>query len=305
MPRVPSTLVSALMSSMLVLSACGNGDPLAPEDEAANGAGDGDIIVGSADFTGNVVLAEIYAGALREAGADVTTQFRVGTREALIRGLEDGSVDVIPEYTGNLLAYLDESANETEPDAVYDALGENLPEDLSVLDPAEAEDSDVLVVTESTAQDHELATIGDLAPLCEQFTLGAAGEWTERWEGSMAEIYGCEFADIQPTDAGGPVTVEALNDGEVDVANLFTTSPAIEEQDFVRLTDTERMYPAQNIVPLYRDGTLDSSATDVLNEVSDALDTESVAEMLARVEQDNENATDVATSFLEDSGIAG
>ncbi|MGH3520793.1 MAG: ABC transporter substrate-binding protein [Haloechinothrix sp.] len=299
-----TSLAASLAVGALVLAGCG-GDPLQEDDPDQGAGGTNQIVVGSADFTENVLLAEIYAGALRGAGAQVTTRLRVGTRESLIRGLQDESLSVVPEYTGNLLAYLDDSATQTEPDDVFAALEGAMPDGLGVLDKAEAEDSDVLVVTQETAREHNLSTVDDLGPKCDEFTLGAAGEWKQRWEAKIKEVYGCGFESIQTTDAGGPVTVEALKSGQVQVANLFTTASAIEANDFVQLTDTKRMYPAQNIVPLIREDEFIDEAREALNKVSAALDTERLTALVARVEVDKENAADVAQDFLREAGIAG
>lgn len=287
-------------ATLAVLAGCGGGDPLQPSQ---NGGGS-EIIVGSADFAGNVLLAEIYTGALRGAGAKVTTKLRIGTRETIVKGLQDKSLTIVPEYTGNLLAFFDKTATQTQPDEVYSALQSKVPAGLTVLDKSEAEDTDVLVVTQQTAQQHSLATVEDLGPKCGEFVLGAAGEWKQRWEAKIKELYGCTFKSIQTTDAGGPVTVEALKSGQVQVANLFTTTSAIDANGFVKLEDTKRMYPAQNVVPLVRADALDDKQKEALNKVSAALNTEQMNALIARVEVDKENAADVAADFLRDSGIA-
>lgn len=295
-------MVSVLAAGTLAagLAGCGSDDPLTPSGGDSEGA---TIVVGSADFTENVLLAEIYAGALRGAGAKVTTKLRVGTRETLVKALQDKSVSVVPEYSGNLLAFLDKSATQTTPEDIYQALGTKAPEGLTVLDQSEAEDSDVLVVTQEMASQNNLKTIEDLGARCGEFVLGAAGEWKDRWEAKIKELYGCTFKEIRTTDAGGPVTVEALKTGQVQVANLFTTASAIEANGFVQLTDTKRMYPAQNVVPFGRKDALDSQATEALNKVSKALTTDRLTALVARVEVDKENAADVAADFLRDAGI--
>ncbi|MGH3991908.1 MAG: ABC transporter substrate-binding protein, partial [Pseudonocardiaceae bacterium] len=247
--------------------------------------------------------AEIYAGALRGAGAKVTTKLRVGTRETLVKGLQDKSLSVVPEYSGNLLAYLDKSATQAEPGEVYTALKSKVPSGLTVLEQSAAEDSDVLVVTQQTAQEHNLSSLEDLGPMCGEFVFGAAGEWKQRWEAKIKELYGCTFKEIRTTDAAGPVTVEALKSGQVQVANLFTTASAIEANSFVQLQDTKRMYPAQNVVPFGRTDALDEAASGALNKVSDALTTDRLTALVARVEVDKENAADVASDFLRDAGI--
>ena len=305
MTRTWTTLVSALATGTLAvgLTACGGSDsPLTPATSGAPG-GDTTIVVGSADFTENVLLAEIYAGALRGSGAKVTLKSRVGTREALVKGLQDKSLSVVPEYTGNLLAYLDKSATQTTPDDVYTALKSKVPSGLTVLDKSEAEDSDVLVATQQTAQQNSLTTLEDLGPKCGEFVLGAAGEWKQRWEDKIKQLYGCTFKEIRTTDAGGPVTVEALKGGQVQVANLFTTASAIKANNFVQLKDSKRMYPAQNVVPFGRADALNDSAKTALNKVSAALDTDKLTALVARVEVDKENAADVAADFLREAGI--
>jgi osmoprotectant transport system substrate-binding protein len=300
----PTRSVAALAAGMLALGLTGCGsssNPLSPATTTA--AADNTIVVGSADFTENVVLAEIYAAALRGVGLKATTKLRVGTRETLVKGLQDKSLGVVPEYTGNLLAYLDKSTTATKPDEVYTALTGKVPAGLKVLKASTAEDSDVLVVTQQTAQQDSLKTLEDLGPKCGNYVLGAAGEWKQRWEAKIKELYGCTFKSIQTTDAGGPVTVEALKNGTVQVANLFTTASAITANNFVMLEDTKRMYPAQQVVPFGRSDALTQQASEVLDRVSDALNTERLTALVARVEVDKENAADVASDFLRDSSL--
>lgn len=299
-------MVSVLAAGTLAagLAGCGSDDPLTPSDQS--GSNDtGTIIVGSADFTENVLLAEIYAGALRGAGAKVTTKLRVGTRETLVKALQDNSVSVVPEYSGNLLAFLDKGATQTTPEDVYNALTSKAPEGLTVLEQSQAEDSDVLVMSQETATQNNIKSIEDLGPKCGEYVLGAAGEWKDRWEAKIKEVYGCTFKEIRTTDAGGPVTVEALKGGEVQVANLFTTASAIEANSFVQLLDPKRMYPAQNVIPFGRKDALNSAVAEALNKVSDALSTDRLTGLVARVEVDKENAADVAADFLRDAGIPG
>jgi glycine betaine/choline ABC-type transport system substrate-binding protein len=119
--------------------------------------------VGSANFPENVVLAEIYAEALKGAGATVSTKLNIGSREKYIPALKDGSIDLIPEYNGTLLQYFDKSPTATTPTDVFAALQKALPANLIVLDQSEAQDSDAIVVTQATATKYNLKTIADLA----------------------------------------------------------------------------------------------------------------------------------------------
>src|ERR1700754_2262127 len=151
--------VLAVMLS-LIMAACGSSNPL------GGGEISGDlksIKVGSADFTESKIIAELYAQALEANGFTVTRPFGIGSRETYIPAVQDHSIDLIPEYTGNLLQYFDEKTPATTPDAVLLGLLKALPGDLSILYPSPAEDKDTLAVTEATAQKWNLKTIADLA----------------------------------------------------------------------------------------------------------------------------------------------
>lgn len=121
------------------------------------------IKVGSANFPENVVLADIYADALKGAGANVSKQLNIGSREKYIPALEDGSIDLIPEYSGVLLQYFDKSATARSSAAVYAALQKAVPAKLTVLNQSQAQDADAIVVTKATAEKYHLTSIADLA----------------------------------------------------------------------------------------------------------------------------------------------
>src|SRR4051812_42741334 len=121
------------------------------------------ITVGSANFPENVILADIYADALQAAGAKVTKKLNIGSREKYIPGLQDGSIDLIPEYSGVLLQYFDKNATATSSDAVYADLQKAVPAKLTVLDQSQAQDADAIVVTKKTADQYQLTSIADLA----------------------------------------------------------------------------------------------------------------------------------------------
>lgn len=121
------------------------------------------LTVGSANFPENVVLAEIYAEALKSQGATITTRLNIGSREKYYPALKAGELDLFPEYTGTILTYLDKAATASSPDDVYAALTKALPANLVALDKSAAEDSDAIVVTKETAAKYNLVTIADLA----------------------------------------------------------------------------------------------------------------------------------------------
>ncbi len=288
----------------LVLAGCGGGsDPLA--EDTGDGGNSSSVVVGSANFPEAVLLMEIYAGALEAAGLEVETKPNIGAREAYITGIQDESVDVLPEYTGNLRLYFDEDATASDPEAVYKELQAALPEELTVLDYAEAQDKDAVVVTQDVADEYSLTSIEDLAPVAGDLTLGGPPEWKTRSTGipGLEKLYGVTFGDFIELDAGGPLTLKALQDGRIDAGNLFTTNPNIAGEDLVPLEDPEFLFAAQNIVPLVRTDAVTDDLETALNDVSAALDTATLADMVAQVEIDKEDPQDVADQFLSDAGL--
>lgn len=299
------TATAAVLTTLLTLGACG-GDPLSGGDDS----GDGPIVVSSANFTESEIIGNLYAQALEAADVEVETQFNVGSREAYIPALSDGSIDVIPEYTGNLLLFLDPEADVSSPDAIADGLTAALAEQgLAALDPAEAENKDAVVVTAETAEEWDLTDIGDLADHNDELTVAGPPEFAERAVGlpGLEETYGITASSFDPiADGGGPATVSALVDGDVRAANIFTTNPAIESEGLVVLEDPEGHFAAQNVVPVVREDRLTDEAQAALDAVSAELTTDDLIALNLRVsgEEKAEPAT-AAADWLEDKGLAG
>ncbi len=294
----------------LALSACG-GDPM--EDGGGNGDGgdggdSGAVTIGSANFAESELLAEIYAQALEEADIAVERNFSIGARELYVAALEDGSIDLIPEYVGAFYLYFagdDVPEDLTGSEEVYEALQEELPDGIVALEQSEAENKSTLTVRSETAEEYGLETIADLEPHAGEFSMAAGPEQAERWQGliGLEEVYGIEFGDFQGLDAGGPLTVGALLDGDADVANVFSTDPVIEEEDLVVLEDPEGLYLAQNILPVGDEDSITEEVEEQLNAVSAALTTEGLTELLASMQNDRTPLVDAAEEFLSEHGI--
>ncbi|MBB3663943.1 MULTISPECIES: ABC transporter substrate-binding protein [Prauserella salsuginis group] len=285
--------IIAVCAVLVLATACGN-----PLRGGAEGGDDGRIVIGASDVGESLLLAEIYAGALRGAGADdVTVRPPVGGREVLVQALQDRSLTLAPDYSGNLLRYFDQDTSATTSDEVYRELPRALPEGLEVLDQSPAENTDMLVVREELAA-QGVRTISDLAPRCDRLVFGGPGQWGERWRREIRELYGCEFKEIRTTDTGGPVTVEALRSGEVQVANMFSTSASVYANGFVPLEDDRDMFPAQNIVPFAVEGSLSERERDALDRVSAALTTEKLTELNVEFSERKRNPADIADEFL-------
>jgi osmoprotectant transport system substrate-binding protein len=271
------TLIAGLGAGLLLLlSACGGGggnDPLASGGSAPAAADT--IRVGSADFPENRLLAEIYSQALEKSGTKVERNFGIGSREVYFPGLTDGSIDLVPDYTGVLLQFIDPAATETESDAVYTALQGKVPDPLTVLEKSAAENKDAVVVTAATAEQYG-TSLDNYGPACGQLVFGGPSEFQTRPDGlpGIAETYGCTFKEFRALDTGGPLTVAALEDGTIQAADLFTTDPTIEDKGFVVLEDPKNNFAAQNVVPLINEAKATPQVAAALNAVSAKLTTE-------------------------------
>ncbi|WP_253811554.1 ABC transporter substrate-binding protein [Nocardia amikacinitolerans] len=264
----------------MILSACGDSDPLAADGDCA---GEG-LIVGSANFPESETVAHVYAEVLRINGFQVDTRLNIGSREAYIPALRQCAISVIPEYTGNLLQYLDKDSTATSAADVEAALAGVLGDQLATAAPAPGEDSDAVVVTKATAERWNLRTIADLAAHSAEVKFGAPAEFQERQGGlpGLKENYGLDIAAnnfVPIADGGGPATVRALLEGQVTAANIFTTSPAIAENDLVVLEDPKHNFPAQNVIPLFNSAKKSDKAVAALNAVSAKLTTEELIEL--------------------------
>jgi osmoprotectant transport system substrate-binding protein len=295
--RLAATAVA--VGAALALAGCAQGDPL----ENGSGGGSGDdstIVIGSQAYYSNEIIAEIYAQALENAGFEVERSFNIGQREAYMPSIEDGSLDLFPEYTGSVVRYFDEAAEATLPDEVYAELEGVLPDGVRALDYSEATDQDAYNVTADYAAANDLTTIGDLANVDGTVRVGGAPELEERTYGPdrLAEEYGIEV-QFEPT---ADTTVDALVAGTIDVANVYTADPSIELNDFVTLEDPDGLIPAANVVPLASDK-VDDEAADVINAISAELDTEQLIALNVQSTQDEESSDAIATAWLTEHGF--
>ena len=293
----------------LALTACGtDSDPLAPSTGTSGAAG-GAVTVGSANFPESQLLAEIYSQALEAKGVKVTRKFNIGAREVYLKALQDGSISLLPEYNGALLASLSSGGvpeGVSSPADVLAALKKVLPAGTEVLEQATAEDKDTLTVTADTATKNNLKTIEDLKAVAPTLVAGGGPEFAERYQGlkGLESVYGVKFKEFKPLDAGGPLTVNALKDGDIQVANIFSTDSSIVANKFVVLEDPKNLFLSQNIIPLLRSEANNATVTGALNAVSAKLTTENLTSYLARVQVDKKDITVVAKAFLTENGLA-
>lgn len=305
MRRFTLTSTALAAAGILTLSACG-GDPL--ENDTA---GDGDasepgaVTIGSADFPESQLIANIYSLALEDAGIEVSENFNIGSREVYIEAVQDGSIDLVPDYAGALMMYLDSEAEATETEDVLATLDDLLPESgLVALEAAEAQNRNVLTVTQETADEYDLETFSDLEPHAEDMVLGGPPEWIDRYNGvvGLQDVYGLEFEDFQVLDAGGPLTLTAVTSGQIDVGMLFSTDPQVQENELVVLEDDQALFAAENILPILSEGTSTEEIAAALNAVSSELTTEDLMSLNQRATA-GEDIRGIAEDWLSETGI--
>jgi len=305
--RFAGALVIA--ATVVALTGCGaNDDPLSTGDSGGGSASTSTITVGSANFAESELLAEIYAQALEAKQVQVKRQFNIGARELYLKALQDGSINLLPEYNGALLSALAKGGapeGVSSPADVLAALKKVLPAGTEVLEQSAAEDKDTLSVTQETAAKYNLKTIDDLKPVAGKLTIGAGPEWQERYQGlkGLKALYGVEFKTFKPLDAGGPLTLNALLKGNIDVGNIFSTDSAITTNKLVVLDDPKNLYLAENVLPLIRSEVNNPTVSGALNAVSAKLTTENLTTYLAKVQVDKQDTAAVAKAFLTDNGL--
>lgn len=299
-------LAALTATGALVLTACGSGgDPMSTSATAGASSAADTITVGSANFTESQLLATIYAEALKTKGVKVKTRLNIGSRETYIPALKDGSIDLLPEYTGALLQYFDPKTKASSPAEVSAALTKALPSGISALKQSTAEDKDVLAVTQKTATAHGLTTISDLAPVAGTMALGAPPEWKTRVNGvvGLKSVYGLSFKKFVSLDAGGPLTLAAITNNQVQVGDLTSTDPAIAKNKLVTLKDDKNLFLAENILPVINKDKVTPTVTSTLNAVSAALTTEELMELNGKVAK-LDDMSDVAKAWLTSNGLS-
>lgn len=301
--------LAAGLGLALVLSACtGASDPLSTAPSASTSSSAGEpLVIGSADFTESQIIAEVYAGALNEAGVTASTKLNIGSPEVYLKAIRDGSIDVVPDYSGKLLLLVDKEAAQVSADEILKALPGKLPDGLGVLDASKAENKDAMVVTKATAEKYQLKSLADLAKVCGEVVVGAPATFAERAYGlpGLKKNYDCVPKKLEPfNDGGGAVTVKALLEDQVQIADIYTTTPAIADNDLVVLEDPKNNFMAQQVLPLYNEAKMTDKAKETLNNVSKALTTEDLINLNRAVSgNQKQDPKEAALAWLKDKGF--
>jgi osmoprotectant transport system substrate-binding protein len=301
--RLGGTAVAVCLA--LLLAACGGGDDALEGGTQPNEQSS--VTVGSTNFSEQLILAQMYAAVLEKAGVKVETRLNLGAREVVFPALEKGEIDLLPEYSGATLAFLDEDADQITAEEVTTALTPLLAaKGLVALQQSPAEDKDGLAVTKETADQYGLAKVSDLKGKAGQLVIGGPPELETRPAGlpGLKKVYGIEdFKEFKALDAGGPLTSSALSKGDIDVGRVFTSQGIIAEEGWVVLEEDKPLQPAQNIVPIGRKDAMTDQVTQVLNTLSAKITTEELTKLNKLVDVDKQDPEKVATEWLTQQGL--
>lgn len=290
----------------LALTGCSSGNPLdstttsAPSDSGSSST----ITVGSAAFPENEIIAQVYAQALEGAGLKVKTRLNIGQRDVYLAALKDGSIDLIPEYSGNLLQYYDKNSTAQTSEDVYAGLNDALPKGFEVLDQSKAQDRDSYNVTKDFSAKYHVTSLADLKKVNVPLTVGGNSELATRPYGlpGLKKVYGVDATLLPISDSGGPLTTKALDSGQVQLADIFTTTPAI--KNYVTLDDPKHLIVAQNVVPLINSKKATDKVQQVLNDVSAKLTTDDLINFNEKSSGSaKESADKIASDWLSSQGI--
>ena len=321
--RIPLLGVVTLVLA-LPLAACGSGDTSSEATtdttdgtvtdstgaDATGSVPDGPTIsIGAQDFGESAILAEIYGQALEAAGYPVSQEALGGFRDLVFSAFESGDINLTSEYAASALEFLNESAGEatSDPAATVALLQVQLEtRGLVAFEPSPAIDSNSFVVTAETAERLGLENVSDLTP---ELRLGGPADCPDNASclPGLLSTYDLDLSEkFTPLDGGGPLTVAALDGGEIDVAILFSTDGTIADKGWVVLKDDMGLINADNIVPVGSQELVDAygdAFATLIDKISASLDTAELTELNRRVGIELEDADAVAFSWLQAEGL--
>ncbi|HEY9476434.1 MAG TPA: ABC transporter substrate-binding protein [Mycobacteriales bacterium] len=318
------TRVAGLAAALAVtLGAC------AGTDNNPNGAGStspGTITVGSANFPESEIVASMYVQVLEKGGFKVTSKPHIGSREVYLKALQDGEINLIPEYIGTLTEYFNTQLNgpdasttqpmaSGDPSTTFTHLGQLLDKvgGLEVSSYARnATDQNSFAVTAQTAKKYGLSTMSDLGKPDVQgrLVLGAGGECEKRpfCLPGLQTVYGASFKESggkyrKFDNPGDSKTLDALRDGTIDIGLVFTSDGSVDDAGLVRLDDDKKLQPSDNICALAQKGTLDGTALGLVDQVNQTLTTDDLRSLNKKFNVDKADAETIAHDYLTSKGL--
>ncbi|ROR55219.1 osmoprotectant transport system substrate-binding protein [Luteococcus japonicus] len=295
--------ILALMMGLVLLTGCASSDPLGTSAAGDAGPASKQLVVGSQQYYSNEIIAELFAQALESRGWTIERSYQIGQREVYLPELQAGRIDLMPEYVGNLLQYYDKQATAKATGEITEALREKLPAGLMVLEPAEASDQDSYNVTRTTAEKYGLSSLADLSKVGAVKVAGNS-ELTKRPYGpaGLKSAYDVDATVLPVEDSGGPLTVKALTDGKVQVADIYSADPSIKAKDLVTLDDPKNLVLPQNVVPV-ASSRVGADAASVISLVTYRLSTDELIELNRLSVEKQQSSAVIAKQWLAKQGI--
>jgi len=298
----------------VVLAACssGGGDTA---DSASPTSGGAPVTIATTNFSETKILASMYQQVLQAKGIDASIK-ELTTREVIVPALEKGEIQLTPEYLGSLTEFLNKEVN--GPDAAQVATGDTQTtfdaaqklaeqQGLTLLTPSAAQDQNSFAVTQDFATQNNLQTLTQLGDYSQQspITLGGPPECPKRpfCQPGLEQTYDVKVGSFVPLDAGGPLTIQALNQGKVNVGLVFSSSGSVSANNLVVLEDDKGLQTAENILPALNTDAVTDTITQALDPVSAALTTDELQQLNEQVEIERMKPETVAKDWLTEKGL--
>jgi osmoprotectant transport system substrate-binding protein len=323
--RRRALVLAALLGLTLLLGACGSSSSSSSSSSSAAsapaattststssssgpGAGKPAVTIGDKNFTEENILGALYAQALQAKGYKVTLKDNIGSTEITNKALTSGQIDMYPEYTGIFLsAVAGQNKPSTSAQDTYSQVKTYAEKHgYTILDKTPFVDSDVLAAKPAYASAHHLKTDADLKALGKSVKLGGAPEFATRQEGlvGLKQAYG-----VNPTFT--PIAIglsyKALDSGQVNVQDVFTTDGQLVNGKYVLLADPKGVFGFQNVVPVVKRSVLAREGpafADTLNKVSALLTTKAIQQMNLAASVNKQSPATIASQFLHANGLA-
>jgi osmoprotectant transport system substrate-binding protein len=298
--RFPGRTLGAMLIGLTLVVATAGLSSAAPAQRSK-----GSLTMGSKNVAGDQILGQVYGQALQKAGWDVSYKENLGSTEVVFAALQSGDLDLYPEYLNTVVQFLGGSGGaevngvDTELKGLLESMG------IVSTTPAPAVDVNGFYVLKKTANKYKLKTVSDLKRVANRLTFGGPPECEERplCLGDVSQqLYGLQFKEVKKLDVGGPVTVKALEDGDIQVGILFTGSSVI-PKDAVLLKDDQGLQGADNPLVLVRADKNTSELDAAINKVSAKVTTKQYRNMTLDVTNKKEDPADVAKTFLKDAKL--
>lgn len=270
---------------------------------ALPGAGKPTVTIGDKNFPEQYILGALYAQALQAKGYKVKLKDNIGSSEITWKALKAGRIDLYPEYTGTLLtAIAKRTTNPSSAKGAYSSAKRYASgQGFTLLDATPFADSDVLATTKAFARKNKLGSVADLAKLGTRVKLGGPPEFATRAQAlpGLRKAYGID-PGFSPIAIG--LSYKALDSGQVDVQDVFSTDGQLASGKYVLLKDPKGVFGFQNVAPVVSKKVLAKQGkafATTINAVSKLLTLKAIQSLNKAVTIDKESPATVAKAFLK------